>query len=139
MKIKLSILLFLLLFSFPVFGADLELIRDLICSWETRGIPELQRDDAIGDSSEIGRCQIKPKTARLIGYRGTNQNLLSIGWMNRIWALEYVRYCARRRGNWAYAIAKCYNGGPNATTKSSYRYARQIASDYAMIILLRNN
>ena len=123
--------LFLLGYETVLFSqTDFFLLRDIICSWEHRGHPN--PDDAIGSAGEVGRCQMKPATARQIGYRGTNKNLLSLAFVNRAWALEKLYHCERKKKtDLPFILSRCYNGGANATTKSSLLYARQILSDYA--------
>ena len=119
---------------------DYSLLRDIICHWETRNLSERQKNDYVGTSGELGRCAIRPGTARWAGYRGSNINLISYPLINRAWAKEVlVRVCAPRVTNTAFALARCYNGGPKAKSKFSLWYAKIIAAKYAHAFLRRQN
>lgn len=134
MKISLLVMSFLfgiLIKAQAESPTDLELLATVICRWETRGLSEADRNDAIGTSGEVGACQIKPGTARQIGYRGKNVRLFLPG-INRAWALEYLRFCkSRLRTQSVFRLAHCYNAGPRARRYIAREYAKQIASDYA--------
>ena len=94
---------------------DMKLLRDVICVYETRG--EQERDKARGASDEIGRCQIRPSTARQMGFRGSPK-YLELGQVNEAWALMYLRFCSRKlRTQKPDKLAHCYNGGPNMPWK----------------------
>jgi len=110
---------------------DLPKLRDTICAYETRG--EKDPDAARGQSDEIGRCQIRPSTARQMGYRGSLA-VLTRPAINRAWALKYLLFCRRKlRTARVERLAHCYNGGPNAPWEPygpSRRYAAAIKQLY---------
>lgn len=106
-------------------------LRDVICAYETRGEPD--RDAARGrtkdgkPSDEVGRCQLRPGSARQAGYRGTLTDL-ALPAINRIWALEYLYLCARKLGTYEdERLAHCYNGGPESPWEP-YGDARKYAA-----------
>ncbi|KKM82469.1 hypothetical protein LCGC14_1319280 [marine sediment metagenome] len=107
---------------------EVDPLTPIICAWETRG--EADPDDAVGGDGELGRCQIKPPTARLLGYRGTNKALLSNGLLNEYWADRMVKRC---RAKWKtpsdYLIFYCYNAGLRSKanrSRKAVRYAKQL-------------
>lgn len=132
MRPLLLILFLLSLSTHTALAVDLSLLRHRICSWETRG--ERLPDEAIGPGQELGRCQIKPSSARVV-----LPGLPLLGLLTRIVlnpesvADLILSVCAQRRVN-AFSIADCYHRGPRARGKPTGRdreYAKQIASDYA--------
>src|SRR5690349_4629063 len=72
---------------------DLLLLRDVICERESGGMED--RDDAIGKAGEIGRCQIRPGTARQVGYQGKNRDLFDKQ-TNEYVALLKLVACSRK-------------------------------------------
>ncbi len=122
-------------------------LTETICQFETRG--ELNPDDAVGLDGELGRCQVKPGTARLVGYRGTNRALLSDTQTNRrvadliVWRCSKRYRSARLGPHWpsAYLTAYCYHAGFRAPLNAKRRsrdYARNIALRVALRVLARN-
>ncbi len=62
-----------------------------------------------GGSSSIGICQIKEKTAFLLGYKGTAKGLLNPK-TNAHFAALYLKYQYQRYGDWCKATS-AYNSG----------------------------
>jgi len=113
------LLLAALLLPAVAHGADLGAIRDAICKWETRG--ERNPDKAPGAHGEIGRCQIKPGTAREAGFRGDLKDLWEPA-INRAWALELLRQCRTKYGPRSEArLVWCYHKGPRARWQRKWR------------------
>ncbi len=106
--------------------AEYRLLAEIICAWETRG--EAEPDQAIGDAGELGRCQVKPTTARLLGVRFAALENPEASIQT---AVAVLRWCASKGWHGTYNGAHCYNAGPKARLGSAHAYARQIASDYA--------
>ena len=108
------LLLALLVIGIPISASghtDMRLLRDVICVYETRGMS--RPDNARGASDEIGRCQIRPSTARQMGFRG-DLKYLELAHVNEAWALRYLRYCSwKLKTSDPARLAHCYNGGPN--------------------------
>ena len=110
---------------------DIALLRDVICSYETRG--EANPDRARGTSDELGRCQIRPGTARWVGYRGSDR-YLSHARINRHWSLKYLEFCKSKLGTDSVSrLAHAYVGGPYLPYEGygkARRYAAQILKRY---------
>ena len=110
---------------------DLDLLTEVICSYETRG--ESEPDAARGASDEVGACQVRPGTARLMGFHGSD-NLLANPRINRVIAKRYLHYCSRvLRTESITRLAHCYNGGPNLPYEGygpARRYATAILKRY---------
>ncbi len=116
---------------------DLLRLRDVICKWESQAEPD--PDDAVGHhDGSIGRCQIKPGTARLAGYRGKNAALLGPGSaeLNRSVALSILALCWLKHPTWGVrGMAYCYNAGPYKPLLQKGRhwaYAQARAVEYAI-------
>lgn len=83
-------------------------LLDAICFVESSHRPHvINRDDGKGDS--VGICQVQLRTARYLGYRGTERGLLGEG-TNILYAAKYLRYQLDRYGDLDKAIA-AYNAG----------------------------
>jgi hypothetical protein len=101
---------------FNVFSATFALPDGLLsslCYVESKGNARaISRND--GGSDSIGVCQIKLNTAKLEGYKGTEEGLLNPA-TNAYFAAKYLaRQIKRYKGNYAKAIT-AYNQG---STKS---------------------
>lgn len=57
----------------------------------------------------IGVCQVKLKTAKFMGFKGTEAELMEPE-VNVYYAGKYLRHCYDRYENWAKAVT-CYNKG----------------------------
>ena len=100
----------------------------------------------IGDYSEFGQYQIRLPTVREV-YKWKRAevsddeiktmlcNPRKAYWM----AKKTIQYCRNRGRETDYQIAYCWNGGPRAKPgdidHDAHRYARQIASDLAVLRL----
>lgn len=83
-------------------------LLDALCFVESNHRPHvINRDDGKGDS--VGICQVQLRTARYMGYRGTEKGLLGPG-TNILYAAKYLRYQLDRYGDLEKAIA-AYNAG----------------------------
>lgn len=79
-----------------------------VCFIETKHqIHKIHRHD--GDSDSIGICQIKLKTAKWLGFKGTEQDLLNPK-INILYAGKYLDYQLRRYHNVSKAVI-AYNQG----------------------------
>lgn len=121
-------------------GADLELLRDVACRYETRGEPN--PDAARGAAGERGQCQ--PMYTSALAFGGlpawVPPAALHHPALNRAVALRILRFCAERSGAnaTAYALAYCYNRGPYepvGTSRAGHLYARAVAHDYGAAFL----
>ena len=111
---------------------DLVLLRSVLCHWETRG--ERNPQEAIGLGQEIGRCQIKPSSARMaMPDVPLAELLVRLVVRPEPIAEAILTECQLRRIG-AFALADCYHRGPYASgvpTGRDREYAKQAASDYA--------
>ena len=77
----------------------------------------------IGRAGERGVMQIKPSTARGIGYRGSSVGLSHCS-TGIHWGMIYLRMAYRKAGGNTYRTAILYNGGLGSKkTRSSYAEA----------------
>ena len=77
-----------------------------------------------GDSSSLGVCQIKYKTAKWLGFKGTSQQLMEPR-INILYAGKYLKYQLTRY-NWNVKRAViAYNIG-NAKMLTSTKYQRKV-------------
>jgi soluble lytic murein transglycosylase-like protein len=82
------------------------------------------RCGAIGSLGERGPLQLRPSTARGMGYRGPVQGLSDCR-TGTTWAMLYLRQAyVAAHGNWAVAATK-YNAGVGTRRRSS-AYARKV-------------
>ena len=104
--------------------AEYHLLAETICAWETQG--ELDPQNAIGLAGEIGWCQMKPRTAKMIGVLVSD--LVHKDRERAVQAaIVKLKFCAKRGWHGTYWGAHCYNGGPWAKRGDAARYAKQIA------------
>lgn len=80
--------------------------------------------DVIGRAGERGVMQIKPSTARGIGYRGTPSGLSNCSTGIR-YGMIYLKMAYKKAGFNSYKAALFYNGGLG-TKKRNSKYAEQI-------------
>ena len=129
---RLVLFAFLASVSGPGFASaaptvDLLRLRDAVCAHETRG--EADPDDALGRAGEIGRCQIKPGTARQVGYQGTNVALFRRE-TNEYWALVKIAACAQKYVT-VKGLAWCFNRGLNAgKVNGTDKYVLAVEAEY---------
>lgn len=75
------------------------------------------RCNAVGSAGERGVMQIKPSTARGIGYKGSSRGLNDC-YTGVYWGMKYLRMAIdKARGDLRYA-AYLYNAGINAKTRN---------------------
>ncbi len=82
---------------------------------------------ARGQAGEVGLMQIKPATARLIGYRGSVKALYNPD-TNLAWGMKYLAEAHRRGGGSVCGTILKYNGGHYAKrmNKTSARYCGKV-------------
>ena len=98
---------------------DLVRLRTVICAMETLGTAD--PEDAVGANGELGRCQVKWWTARMLGYKGTRVALITNRGLNEQWAFNVLADCRMRLPRAGVKrLAFCYTAG---------RYARPYGSD----------
>lgn len=91
-----------------------------VCFVETRHIASVVHYDD-GGSNSIGICQIKYKTARWLGFKGTEEDLLDPA-TNIYYAAAYLHYQQNKYGNSVQAvIAYNYGHAKNLTTTAYQR------------------
>lgn len=78
----------------------------------------------VGRAGERGVMQIKPSTARGIGYRGSASGLSNCATGIR-YGMMYLKMAYRKAGGNTYKAALLYNGGLGSTKRKS-SYAEQI-------------
>ena len=82
---------------------------------------------ARGQAGEVGLMQIKPTTARGIGYKGSIKALYNPS-TNLIWGMKYLAEARRRGGGTVCGTILKYNAGHYAKrmTKISSRYCGKV-------------
>jgi len=119
---------------------ELHLLREAACHWETRG--EAEPGEAIGPGQEIGRCQIKPGSARAaLAEPPLVELLVRLVVRPEPIADAILRDCEARGKARAFDLADCYHRGPSARgapTGRDREYAKQLAADYAAAWLGRH-
>ena len=110
---------------------EYRVLAELICAKETRGHPD--PDHAVGRHGELGRCQIKPATALMLGV--TFDRLVNTE-VSVQTAVAVLRWCSALGWHGARRGAHCYNAGPAAAEGTAYTYAKIIATHYAQAIAL---
>jgi len=101
-----------------------------VCYVESKhNISALHKHDGNGDS--IGVCQIKLKTARHMGFHGTEAQLM-IPRNNVKYAAKYLSYQMKRYHNINKAII-AYNYG-NAKSLTSTKYQRKVIKKWGQYI-----
>lgn len=94
-----------------VHGLPHTLLSD-VCFVESSHRPKVSRMDSNGHKS-VGLCQMQLPTARFLGFRGSESDLLNPR-TNAFYAGKYLAYQYRRYGSWVKAI-KAYNAGSSKT------------------------
>jgi soluble lytic murein transglycosylase-like protein len=90
-----------------------------VCYTESRyNINAVHHDDGNGDS--LGVCQIKFKTAKWLGFKGTAQQLMNPK-TNIYYAAKYIRYNINRYRNAARAVIAYNLGHAGALTSTNYQ------------------
>jgi len=84
-------------------------LADAVVTVESRYDPEAE-----GDAGEIGLMQIKPETARLLGFRGPDSALFHPA-TNVRWGIMYLAQAQRRGGGTVCGTILKYNAGHGAT------------------------
>lgn len=84
------------------------------------------RCSAIGRAGERGVMQIKPRTARGLGYRGSASGLNNCH-TGILYGMKYLKMAYSKSSGSVYRAALLYNGGLGSNRKKS-RYAAQIHS-----------
>lgn len=94
-------------------------LLESVCWVETKHNPNaIHRNDGVGDS--IGLCQIKLKTSKWLGYRGTAEGLLNPK-VNAYWAGKYLQYQIKRHnGNTEKAVIAYNIGNAKGLTTTAY-------------------
>lgn len=77
--------------------------------------------------NSIGICQVKLKTARWLGFMGTEKELLKPE-INIYYASLYLNYQYNRYGNWARAV-NAYNRGKSESNDGS-KYVNKVFNEY---------
>lgn len=75
------------------------------------------RCSAVGAAGERGVMQIKPATARGIGYKGSSRGLNDCR-IGIYWGMKYLRMAIEEAGGDLKRAAFLYNAGLNAKTKN---------------------
>lgn len=90
-----------------------------ICYVESHYNPNaLHKDD--GDSNSVGLCQVKLKTAKWLGFKGNEKQLLKPE-INAYYAAKYLQYLLKRyHGNITKAIIAYNRGNAGTLTRTSY-------------------
>lgn len=86
-----------------------------ICTHESGGVNRVVAND--GPSSTFGICQVKYETAKMLGFKGRDKELL-LPKVNVEYAAKYLKYQLNRYyGNWCKATAAYNSGTYNPSTK----------------------
>lgn len=116
-------------------GVDMELFLEVVGDLESGSVKH--RCFAVSHQGAVGKYQILPSTAELYGY-----DLDDLGHeplfdcdINRLWAMEILTDCYRRKRS-VYLAAYCYHGGPWARVRintRSHEYSRQATTNYGRL------
>lgn len=91
-------------------GVDVKLLRALCWVESGHRVYASNKNDGPDGKNSHGICQIKYKTARWLGYKGTVKDLYKLE-NNTYYAAKYLHYnLSRYRGNWKKAVT-AYNRG----------------------------
>ena len=129
---------------------NMDLLLDIICSYETQGHSTPKW--AVGiDPGDWGWCQIRYESAwryggfdeqkRKTGVPSRSPGDLFDPRVSRRTGRNILKYCERKGYKTAVELAFCYKGGPHVRISQDSRhfpYARQIATTYAHEWLRRN-
>lgn len=98
-------------------------LLESICFVESRyNINAVHKDD--GGTDSLGLCQIKLRTAKWLGFKGTERELMEPQ-ANAYYAAKYLKYNLKRyHGNMIQAVI-AYNAG-NANGKVFTSYSRKV-------------
>lgn len=116
---------------------DHYLLLKVICRYESRG--SVDPEDEISHAGAVGYCQVRIITAKWLGYRGKNVDLMTNRAVNMLWGSKFLNKCLRKYGNRVYRVAFCYHGGlwlrvPRDREKllrlKSHHYAVAVAKRY---------
>jgi len=125
-----------LLFAFSIATQTFNLppgLLSAICFSESRHEPRAINPND-GGSSSLGVCQIKLATARLVGYKGTERDLLYPG-TNIYYAAKYLKKQLNRYNGDIPRAVSAYNAGrfnkaPHGGPRNS-RYVNTVLSNWA--------
>lgn len=73
-----------------------------------------------GGSPSIGECQIKTKTARFVGYEGSEELLRNDSNINIYYAAAYLRYQLNRYHQDIWRAVSAYNAGTYRSNNKNY-------------------
>ncbi len=101
-----------------------------VCYVESHHNPEaLHLDD--GTEPSVGLCQLHPSTAKLMGFKGTNKELMNPN-VNAFYAGKYLkRQLIRYHGDTNAAVAAYNAGRHNIDKKGRTRNSRYVRKVYA--------
>lgn len=122
--------------NLPVWACDAQAKTGLdarllvaVCMVESSGNPK-----AIavmdGKSDSYGLCQIKLRTAKYVGFKGSAQELMSAD-INALYAARYISYHLKRQKNVNKAIS-AYNAG--RPINSNKKYVNKVLSNYSALV-----
>lgn len=86
-----------------------------------------------GGSPSIGVCQLKLGTAKMLGFKGSEKDLMNVT-VNSVWAAKYLAFQQNRYGDNWHMLAAAYNAGSyNPSTKvqgcpRNLRYVKAVKS-----------
>ena len=101
-------------------------LLDSVCFIETKhDVFAVHQDD--GGSKSLGVCQVKYKTARWLGFQGTEGELMEPG-LNIYYAAKYLSYQQRRYKNIQRAVV-AYNRG-NAKNLQTTAYSVKVINQW---------
>lgn len=89
-----------------------DLLKSLCYVESTHNVYAVHIDD--GGSNSIGVCQIKLPTAKLMGFRGTDKELMNVH-DNVKYAAKYLTFQLRRYNGNVYKAVAAYNTGSYIT------------------------
>lgn len=115
----MSLILFnLFLFASLQHGLPDRLLSSLCYVESKHDVSAYHEDDGKGNS--VGICQVKLSTARMLGFKGTEKQLM-VPQTNIVYAARYLRHqMDRYDGNITYAIISYNQGSRKSLTKTNY-------------------
>ncbi len=93
-------------------------LLDAICWVESSHRPQVVHKDD-GRHNSLGLCQVQLRTAKGLGYRGTEKDLMAPK-INAYYAAKYLYYQYQRYGDWDLAVIAYNRGNANGVRTSAY-------------------
>lgn len=117
-EMKIIFIIILLVITFSAKAEELiKLYIHSICLVESNHNPNVI-NHFDGGSKSLGYCQIKLNTAKMLGFKGTERDLMDLE-TNLYWATEYLKYQLNRYEGDVRKAVLSYNSGSYLPSKKN--------------------